>query len=105
MPRVLKFRLVLFWTLAPIALAYVVLLSVNLTSDSSGKAQLNGLIALLVPATLLAFLTGLAAFLPGAIAGPDKRRQLELWASHFVLTLLASIAIMVVCGIITLSSG
>ena len=101
MARSPNFYKVLAWTVVPIAIAYAVIVVLNAMSEHSGKMQLTVLMSLLVPASLFAFLIGLAAFLPGAISCPDRGQSVGLWAMHFFLSILLSVCIMVVCGIFT----
>lgn len=105
MARSPNFYKVLAWTVVPIAIAYAVIVVLNAMSENSGKMQLTVVMSLLVPASLFAFLVGLAAFLPGTICGPDRGQNAGLWVMHLVLSVLLSFCIMVVCGVFTTLTG
>lgn len=100
-----SFNKALVWTLLPIALGYTGMVLMTMSTDHSGKMQMMNIIATLVPATLFAFLAGLAVFLPAIIAGPERGRRFGLWVAHMTLSTLASIVMMVVGVVVVMFSG
>ena len=97
-----RFYRVLAWTVGPIAAAYAVIVGLNAIADHPHwRMMLNGLIFLLLPAAVYAFLVGLAAFLPRVVTGPRRSNWLGFWLGHFALTMLLSVLVMFLAAIAT----
>lgn len=101
----IRFNRAVLWTVVPIGVAYAAVTFFIAPSTHSGKMQLNLLIALLPLAFLFAFLVGLATYLPRVAAGSDRRSALGAWVAQLTLGVLASIVIMVACGIAAVLTG